>query len=352
MSTSPLYPKLSFFEKKPWLQHAWDSSTLSTFLRCPRRYFYQYVVGFQPRAESVDLTFGTLIHVAMEEYHMEKLSRGHTEAQIRGLQALLKKAWVVSSHEAQVAALDQGVELTGFYWKSSSNNKNLWNALRAFIWHTEQFGLEPDFNTALIGGKTYALELPFSFQLATYGPTTEGGSLSLTYCGHLDRMADTASNRWVIDYKTTKKTINSDFFNSYELSTQLPGYGVAAKIVFHEPVRGVIVDGFQIGVDFVRCARGHITLGEEKADEWLKNTTSWIMSAVEMADLADIKPAETLIEFATLNAHNWPMNTESCFICPFKEVCRSTPSIRGAILEADFKKKVWDPLDRNKDKDA
>lgn len=230
---------------------------------------------------------------------------------------------------------------SGHYWRSSSNNKNLWNALRAFIWHTEQFGFEPDFYTAQIGRKITAVELPFHFGL---GFRVAG--LEALYCGHLDRVVDTGSGRWVVDYKTTKKTLNADYFGTYMPSTQLPGYAVAAKIVFHEPVQGVIIDAFQVGVDFTRCARSHILLGAERADEWLENAQDWTFGAMLTADNAEVEVCSNITDFATKNAKNWKMNTESCFICPFKEVCASTPSVRGHILEAGFKLQHWDPLDR------
>jgi hypothetical protein len=310
----------------PHLQHAWDSSSLSTYLRCPRRYFYNYICNFRPRTESFDLTFGSLVHAAMEEYHLERQSRGHNEAQTMGLQVLLSEAW--NSFE-------------GKYWESTSRNKNLWNALRAFIWHTEQFAFEPDFNTTILGKKLYAVELPFSFDL-----DLKVNGVPATYCGHLDRMVDTGAGRWIVDYKTTTKTIGPHYFEGYSPSTQLPGYAVAASIVFHEPVQGVVIDAMQIGVDFVRCARGHILLGQEKAEEWMQNAVSWVRSAMEVATSATILEAENPGEFAAKNAYHWPMNTESCFICPFKTVCGSTPSVRGFILEADFVQGIWDPLAR------
>jgi RecB family exonuclease len=308
----------------PHLQHSWDSSSLSTFLRCPRRYFYNYVCNFRPRAESFDLVFGSLVHAALEEYHLERQTRGHNEAQVLGLQVLLQEAFV-----------------NGKYWESNSRNKNLWNALRAFVWHTEQFALEPDFRTTVLGKKLLAVELPFSFDL-----DLKVNGTPATFCGHLDRMVDTGSGRWVVDYKTTTKAIGPHYFESYSPSTQLPGYAVAASIVFHEPVQGVIIDGMQIGVDFVRCGRGHILLGKEKSDEWMENAVSWVRSAMEMAVSAKIEPAEDIAAYAAKNAKHWPMNTESCFICPFKGVCSSTPSVRGFLLESDFVPGLWDPIAR------
>jgi hypothetical protein len=312
------------------VQHAWDSSSLSTYLRCPRRYFYTYICNYRPLNESYDLVFGTLFHRAMEEYHLEKLSRGHAEAQILGLQALLRAAWN---------------EQTLSYWKSESSNKNLWNCLRAFIWHTEHFAFEPDFQTTLLGKKLYAVELPFTFDL-----NLKVNGISASYCGHLDRVVDTASGRWVVDYKTTTKTLTGSYFDTYNPSTQLPGYAVAASIVFHEPVQGVIIDAMQVGVDFTRCGRSHLRLGTERAEEWMHNAHGWVEDAMLVASSATLSPdAEDLKSFAVLNAKHWRMNTESCFICPFKEVCRTTPSLRGDLLDLEFTTSVWDPINRQRE---
>lgn len=312
----------------PHLQTVWDSSSLGTYLRCPRRYFYTYVCNLRPKTESYDLVFGGLFHIAMEEYHLERQTRGHNEAQVKGLQALLEASW---SHS----------ESKNSHWKSDSPNKNLWNCIRAFIWHTEHFALEPDFNTTILGKKLLAVELPFTFDL-----DLKVNGFAASYCGHLDRVVDTGSGRWVVDYKTTTKTLTSSYFDTYNPSTQLPGYAVAASIVFHEPVQGVIIDAIQVGVDFTRCGRSHLRLGAERADEWMHNAHDWVEDAMLTATRATLEPASSLADFATKNAKHWKMNTESCFICPFKEVCRSTPSVRGFILEAEFNISLWDPAVR------
>lgn len=330
MLNLPLSQRLSYHAKSPWLQHTWDSSSLGTYLRCPRRYFYQNICGLAPLSTSVDLFFGTLVHKGMEVYHITKLSHTHQHAQAMAIREILEHSWK---------------ENKGKHWRSHSNNKNLWNALRAIIYHTETFHLEPDSRTAVIGESLLAIELPFQFDLEV---EVNGKTTPVTYCGHMDRVIDSGSGRWVVDYKTTTKTLNAGYFDGYQPSTQLPGYAVAAKIVFHEPVQGVIIDAFQIGVDFVRCGRGHILLGEEKADEWLHNASSWIGSAMSIGErlLGQADDTTTLSEIIDKLSPAYPMNTESCFICPFKVVCASTPSVRKHLLENSYQLHLWDPLAR------
>lgn len=267
-----------------------------------------------------------------------------------GLEAILQEAWVsdrdgcaVTVSAPNALAVGDGAvpSRPGHYWTSHSTNKNLWNCLRAFIWHTEQFAFEPDFNTAVVGNSLLAVELPFKFDLGV----TIGGVTPL-YCGHLDRVVETQTGLWVEDYKTTKHTLSSHYFAGYMPSTQLPGYDVAARIVLQQPVQGVVVSAMQIGVNFTRHMRGHILLGEARGDEWLHNAQAWIHSAYSFA-FREHHPAGDVYEFATLNAHLWPMNTESCYICAFKPVCERTASIRKHLLEEAYTtNEPWDPLAR------
>jgi hypothetical protein len=158
---------------------------------------------------------------------------------------------------------------------------------------------------------------------------------------------DSLQGRWVVDYKTTTKTIGTHYFDGYQPSTQLPGYAVAAKVVFKEPIHGVRIDALQVGVDFVRCGRGHLLMGEEKADEWLSQVRGWIRLATHLAESKTPGDHESLAAFAAHEGSAWPMNTESCFICPFKAVCGSTPSIRGHLLENAYQVQFWDPIGRD-----
>lgn len=331
--------RLSFHPERPWLQMVWDSSSLSSYKRCPRRYFYSIVCGFVPIGESVDLKFGGMLHLGLETYYREKPERGHAEAQILGLISILKEAWVPLFPDG---IAQDPMAVSGHYWRSHSNNKNLWNCLRSFIWYTEQFLSDYATHTAVIDDRPL-LEYPFQFDLDL---SVDGQGL--TYCGHFDRVIDAPEGRWIVDYKSTKSTVGMDYFAKYQPSSQLPGYNVAGKIIFQEPVLGVRIDAVQVGVDFSRCARGHIRFSDEKADEWLNNTSQWVFEAT-LAAQQPHEEAETLVEFAQANARNWRMNEESCFICPFREVCASSPTIRGHLLEKAYVQGLfWDPLSRQR----
>jgi hypothetical protein len=59
-----------------------DSTKLETYMRCPRKYFYQYVLGWQPDAESIHLVFGKAWHKAMRRFLLDGLT---VEAMLKAL---------------------------------------------------------------------------------------------------------------------------------------------------------------------------------------------------------------------------------------------------------------------------
>lgn len=49
-----------------------DSTKLNTYQACPRKYFFNYVLGLKPDYESVHLVFGSAIHEALEHLLLNK----------------------------------------------------------------------------------------------------------------------------------------------------------------------------------------------------------------------------------------------------------------------------------------
>ena len=62
-----------------------DSTKLSTYVECPRKFYYAYVLGWQPSYESNHLIFGQAWHealarlIASEDYSPESVERAFTE---------------------------------------------------------------------------------------------------------------------------------------------------------------------------------------------------------------------------------------------------------------------------------
>ena len=81
-----------------WQIH--DATKLQCFMSCPRRYFYEHVLGWRSDRPSIHLIYGSAVHTALE--HL--LLNGHTEGAIPGaFQAFLTEYRKVFSPEDDLA---------------------------------------------------------------------------------------------------------------------------------------------------------------------------------------------------------------------------------------------------------
>lgn len=300
--------RASFHPQHPALQIAWDSTSLGLGEECWTKYYYQIILGFRPKGAGVHLKFGEIVHYGLEVYF-----------KARALNA---------SHEiAQQQAV--GYCLTKYYtWRSEDTTKNLWNALRAIVWHTEN--KKDSSSRTLMIGETPAIELPFKYSL---GISAEGQEL--LYCGHMDQVVEDPAGIWVRDHKTTKAQLDAKYFSNYNPDTQLPGYLIASEVVLHQPIMGVKINAIQTGVHFCRSAEGAIILGEAQKDEWMKDTQWHIRQATVI--FKDFDPADLL---------RVPRNRKSCFGCQYRPICSVPPSLRLGLLASHYERAFWDPLVR------
>lgn len=295
--------RLSFTEQG--IQFAWDSTSLTALKTCPRYYYYTIYRGFATRSESVHLTFGIHYHKGLELYdHYRAQGETHDEA-------------VVSMVQTMMTATKG--------WKSDDNYKNRFTLIRSLVWYTEQFKNDPA-ETVILGNGKPAVELSFRFNLDAETPD----QTQYLYCGHLDRLAKFAGATYVLDRKTSKSALSSNYFDKFRPNTQMTGYTLGGKIAFAEPVKGVIIDAAQIAVGFTRFSRGQSLRTTDELDEFLEETVWYI------------KLAEGYVQ-----SDFWPKNEASCDKyggCPFIPICSKSKGQRETWLAADYAKRLWDPL--------
>ena len=300
--------ELSPFLPGTKIQYAWDSTSLSWFKECPRKYQYFMIEGWRGLHENVHIRFGGLFHEALESYDRHRFEGlDHDDALDLVVHDALLKTW------------DNGAP-----WVSENPNKNRENLIRSIIWYCDHF-LEDSAQTVRLANGKPAVELSFKMEL-------DWGVRGQPYllCGHLDRVVNFIGGAYVMDRKTTSSTIGSNFFDQYDPDNQMSLYSLAAKVIYKTPVKGVIIDGVQIAVGFSRFSRGFTYRTEAQLEEWLNDTRSWLALAEQYA-----------------TAGHWPMNDKSCHHyggCPFRKVCSKSPEVRGTFLESDFHKVPWNPL--------
>lgn len=309
----------SFSRALPGLQLAVDSTSLTEFKRCARRYYYMIVLGYQSKHESVDLAFGILAHSTRERYdHLRAAQRGHEDALEEAIAWLLKATWKRE---------------LGRPWLSGDPVKNRLTLVRTMVWYLDKFENDP-LRTVILADGRPAVELAYAFDPG-FEPASTGEKFLL--CGHLDRLAQLgdAEDAYVVDLKSTKHSLDARYFSHFTPHTQFSGYIVASKVVFHLPVVGLIVDAAQVLVSGSRFERALITRSEEQNEEFLRGTSQWLRLMDEYARTGE-----------------WPMNESSCGMyggCQFRDVCAKSPGARQVWLDAGFRKRSWDPLARRGD---
>lgn len=293
------------------IQFAWDSTSLNTLMECPRKYQYSLLMGRSPRSESVHLTFGIHYHKGLEIYDHLRAPEGDAHSGKVGM-----------DHDEAVHVMVREMLRATAGWKSDDAYKNRPFLIRSLVWYVDQFKDDEAQTVILANGKP-AVELSFRFAL----PNIKLDGEEYLYCGHLDALKTYMGKTWVFDRKSSKSPADA---SKWRPNNQMTGYTVGAKISYHQPVEGVIIDAAQILVGGTRFQRFPSQRSQGELDEWFDNVEHHIKMAEGYAK----------VDF-------WPMNYSACGNyggCPFRPVCSKPPAQRDLWLRADYVERVWDPL--------
>jgi hypothetical protein len=292
-----------FSTHNPSLQLYWDAHSISTLQSCPRRYQYQILQQYTTAGAALDLDFGIAYHDILAKTDLAKHNGAdHT-------QALILAAELAMDRDEFVGA---------------NNYKNRFTLTRSVLWNLDHFRESRE--KAVIVDDRPAIEINFSFQLDFTAYTGEAFGL----CGYMDSIVETALGIAVRERKTTKTTINDDFFQRFSPNTQVSIYCYASQVILSTPARGVEVEACQTAVNFSDFGRRIFIKTPAQLEELERELRYWISQAEKFA-----------------REKFWPKNENNCFLCPFKKVCRKDPNVRDAFLEdpSEFRKREWNPLE-------
>ena len=310
----------SFSPTVPGLQLVWDATSISSFLACPTRYYYSIVLGLTPATKSVHLTFGGAYQRALETYDRERL-RGiaHREATVRAV--------TVGYREGASLPLEkQPADLAVTEPTPPAEVKRRDMLVKAIVDHCEQYADDPLRTVVLANGEP-AVELSFRYDS---GLTLL--SRPVEFSGHFDRVVAHGSGPdaswYILDHKTSKRPVDTNYRAKFELSTQMSHYDFSAAVVLPRKPVGVIIDSVQMLVDAVRTTRFPLRFTPSQSREYYE-------------DLQQLLPAAGNF----VAQRRWPRNRESCMLCDFKKLCRVDASIRPHIAATEFTRRLWDPAE-------
>lgn len=320
-------PSSSFSTKIPTLQIYLDSTSLRTFLECPKKYYYSIIRGLVPVAENVHLIFGIFVHKSLETYHRSRCSgKSHEEALRAAVQRALELTWIRALNRPWTPEDDKVGRV-----------KNRRTLIRTIIWYLDEYQDDP-METALVKGGQPAVELPFMLDSGNLASTGE----EFVLCGFLDRIAVQQGEFFVTDVKTTSRPVDpttkegSNFFRKFSPDIQMTLYTLAGKAVFKIPVKGVMVDGIQVQIENNSFGRQFTPRSIEQLKEWQEQLVYWLMQLNQCA-----------------TSDTWPRNDATCELyggCPYRSVCaKPTEAESEQHLNTYYQPRSWDPLARRTD---
>lgn len=319
-------------------QYAWDSTSVTAFATCPRKYYYSILQGWTSELRSVHLVFGGHYATALEHYHKLRAQGHDHENSVRAVvretlietwdhEKVTEAALTIEMREAgAVKTADNAWRVPGTGkaqdWLHASKTRD--TLIRSIVWYLENYKDDP-MKTVILSNGQPAVEYSFSINLND----------DYVYCGHIDRLVEygDANDIYVQDQKTSGASITPKFFDSYSPDYQMTGYTWAGHIAFALPVKGVVIDAAYIAVGFTDFGRGFVGRNAPQLEEFREEVLHYISLAKQCHE-----------------SGYYPMNRTACGNyggCEFRKVCSSVPGIRKNLLEGGFKKRDrWDPLKR------
>lgn len=293
-----------------------DSTKMSSFKSCARKYFYDYILGWST-TDSNALIHGSAMHVGQEYLWLKGLSRDNamTAAELYTdyyAERVPKDQWQDNRPRCPYTA---EAAFLGYLTEYEQLERDKWEVL-----FTEVVGSVP------IGTDHTGKERRLTFRIDVIARNKQTGKIV------------------VIDHKTTSRN-SRQWREQFFLSFQLYTYLHAMHCLFEqEEVYGCMINGIINATKdgLPQFERIVFRKSSDMMREWLWTANYWYSqiewNMARQAELTDEDPVMTA----------WPKNTESCtkyYGCPFLPYCGvwANPITRIDTKPAEFVHKRWDP---------
>ncbi len=297
-----------------------DSTKIQTYIRCPRKYFFNYVLGWRRKGSNLHIEFGRAIHEALEHHNL-KVKSGATVEEILSTRHALEcfAAFYDIYRETQHPEDDD--------WARPKDPVTAETLLHA---HMDEYGAKDV--------KTKILEVEVA------GRISVGPDRYLHF--KIDRIQEDENGVAVLDYKTASQ-MSKTWMEQWNQKFQIGCYTHVARMLYPS-TWGMIIRGMFVyktsspkrtygEIDFldVECVRS-----DDDMLEWLNQANTQLDHIYRDYDvLATMREGEPYLRA-------FEKRTESCSDyggCPYMDVCAAwhNPLDRGRpeSFEVDF----WDP---------
>lgn len=295
---------------RPMFPHTIDSTILSTFRSCPRKFFWQYIEHWKSQSPSVHLVAGGAFAAGIEAARNAFYVEGK------------------SSEDSEAIGMLKLLEVYGDFPCPSESAKSPTRMAGALEYYFQAYplgadGAEP---ITLANGRR-GIEFGFAEPLAVVHPVTGDPIL---YTGRSDMIAQRGkAGIYVYDEKTTS-SLGATWGRQWEMRSQFTGYCWAAGKQDIK-VSGAIVRGISILKTKYDTIEVSTDRSKYEIARWEEQT---------------IRDIQRMIQ--SWKEGYWDYNLDGACTdyggCAFVQVCKS--SNPDTWLPVNFAKRVWDPLQR------
>jgi len=285
-----------------------DSTKLNSFIKCPRSYFYEYILGWRSEAPNIHLEFGKAWHLAMEHLINNDYENDSISAAYKKFFEHYRKFFPELMDEANAP-------------------KNPANALKALVQYCEEYK-EDRFT-------------PIYTEIAGTVPVDDGKVLHFRMDSVLESQDKMIFSR---EHKTGSQ-LSRQWTDQWALAIQTGTYNHVLNCLYPpEKVWGVEINGvfFQKKENKFQRVPARRNLHMMNSWQW---TVCHFMNMIdfETKRMFDVKESDEVME--AFPCH--PTNCTKYFGCKYHDFCMAwaNPISRCDEIPLGFKTEWWNPAD-------
>lgn len=285
-----------------------DNTMRSSFIACPKKFYYEFIRKLTPYVISPDLHAGGAFAKGIETVRMA----------------------YYRDHLPLETALARGMEAFTHFWGKynppEGHVKTYEAMLAALVEYFHQYHPEYDvIQPYMVEGGKPAVEFNFALPFPTLRHPESGEPL--IYAGRFDLLGVYQDQLFIVDEKTTKQ-LGPSWPEQWHMKSQFTGYAWGAR-AFGYPVAGAIIRGMSVLKNSFGHAQVILYRPEWVIDRWLHQLER------------DVKRM-----IAAWEEGYWDYDiNDACSAyggCPFKLLCGSENPERW--IEGNYAHKNWNPL--------
>ncbi len=287
-----------------------DSTKLEDYMECPRRFFYCYVLGWRPEADSQDLVFGQAWHLAMQYL----LLHGYEPRSI------------VEAYNEFLNCYRQVFPDTTDDIYKPKNPAGVIKALTAYVVEHRNDSFDVLY-TEVAGSVPIGPNRNIHFKMD-------------------DILRDRQGQIFSLEHKTTKKSFDRIFYDKWAMAIQPACYQHALCCVFPpDEVWGVKINATCFQVKEIKFRRLPVRRNYDMLSVWLA-TMNTLFEQLEYN--FDLLSEELIMRHDNKVMHSFEQRPISCTSyrgCPYINLCLSwaNPLQHIESLPMGFKTEFWDP---------